>query len=298
MTVIMSMALRGGATVVTMPRFELEHFLELMDRHSVTVAYLVPPIILALAKHPLVDNYDLSSLKQITSGAAPLSSELTEECANRLKCIVKQGYGLTETSPVTHFTPIDREVKAGSVGTSVPNTETMIVDLASEEPLAVGETGEIWVRGPQVMKGYHNNEAATRAMIDDNHWLHTGDVGRLDEDGYLYVVDRVKELIKYKGLQVAPAELEAVIITHPDIADAAVIPSPDEEAGEVPKAFVVLKPGATLSAEEIKSYVAERVAPYKKIRKLEFIESIPKVPSGKILRRQLVKRERERSGNR
>ena len=297
MTVIMSMALRGGATIVTMPRFDLEHFLELMDTYKVTVAYLVPPIILALAKHPLVDKYDLSSLKQITSGAAPLSSSLSDECATRLGCVVKQGYGLTETSPVTHITPIDRPIKAGSVGNSVPNTETLIVDLATNQPLPIGETGEIWVRGPQVMKGYHKNEAATRAMIDDEHWLHTGDVGYLDDDGYLYVVDRVKELIKYKGLQVAPAELEAIIISHPDVADAAVIPSPDEEAGEVPKAFVVTKPGATPSAEDIKSFVAERVAPYKKIRKLEFIDQIPKVPSGKILRRQLVKREREGSGN-
>ena len=295
MTVIMSIALRGGATVVTMPRFDLEHFLELMQNHKVTVAYLVPPIILGLAKHPLVDKYDLSSLKQITSGAAPLSGALADACGERLNCVVKQGYGLTETSPVTHITPFGRKVKPGAVGNSVPNTETMIVDVATDQPLPSGETGEIWVRGPQVMKGYHNNEPATRAMVDQNGWLHTGDVGYVDEDGYLFVIDRVKELIKYKGLQVAPAELEAVIITHPDVADAAVIPSPDEEAGEVPKAFVVLKPGATPSAEDIQSYVAERVAPYKKIRKLEFIDQIPKVPSGKILRRELVKKERGES---
>ena len=293
MTVIMSIALRGGATIVTMPRFDLEHFLELMQNHKVTVAYLVPPIILGLAKHPIVDNYDLSSLKQITSGAAPLSGALSDACGQRLNCVVKQGYGLTETSPVTHITPYGRTVKPGAVGNSVPNTETMIVDVATDQPLSTGETGEIWIRGPQVMKGYHNNEAATRAMIDKDGWLHTGDIGYVDEDGYLYVIDRVKELIKYKGLQVAPAELEAVLITHPDVADAAVIPSPDEEAGEVPKAFVVLKPGATPSADDIKSFVAERVAPYKKIRKLEFIDQIPKVPSGKILRRELVKQERK-----
>ena len=292
MTVIMSIALRGGATIVTMPRFDLEHFLELMQTYSVTVAYLVPPIILGLAKHPLVDKYDLSSLKQITSGAAPLSGALADACGKRLNCVVKQGYGLTETSPVTHITPLGRKIKPGSVGNSIPCTETMIVDVATDQPLRPGETGEIWVRGPQVMKGYHKNEVATKAMIDENGWLHTGDIGYVDEEGYLYVIDRVKELIKYKGLQVAPAELEAVVIAHPDVADAAVIPSPDEEAGEVPKAFVVLKPGATPSADDIKSFVAGRVAPYKKIRKLEFIDQIPKVPSGKILRRELVKRER------
>ena len=152
------------------------------------------------------------------------------------------------------------------------------------------------MRGPQVMKGYHNNPEATRNMIDKEGWLHTGDVGYLDGDAFLYVIDRVKELIKYKGLQVAPAELEAILLSHPAIADAAVIPSPDLEAGEVPKGCIVLKPGAQPSVEEIQAFVAERVAPYKKLRRVEFMASIPKVPSGKILRRELVKRERELMG--
>ena len=293
MTVIMSMALRCGATIVTMPRFDLQLFLELMQDHKVTVAYLVPPIILALAKHPLVDQYDLSSLKQITSGAAPLPPAVATACEERLGCIVKQGYGLTETSPVTHISPFDGPRKYTSVGAGVPCTETMIVDIATDTPLPIGETGEIWIRGPQVMKGYHNNDAATRAMIDAEGFLHTGDVGYLDDDGYLYVVDRVKELIKYKGLQVAPAELEAVLLSHPLVNDAAVIPTPDEEAGEVPKAYVVAKDGANLTVEDIKVFVAGHVAPYKKIRHVEFIERIPKVPSGKILRRELVRMDRE-----
>ena len=292
MTVIMSMALRGGGTVVTMPKFDLEHFLQLLQEYKVTLAYLVPPIVLALAKHPVVDEYDLSELDSITSGAAPLPEAISTECAKRLNCVVKQGYGLTETSPVTHFTPRRGPIKLNAVGVSVPNTETMIADVDTGKPLATGETGEIWIRGPQVMQGYHKNLEATRAMIDEKGWLHTGDVGYLDMDGYLSVIDRVKELIKYKGLQVAPAELEAVLLSHPAVADAAVIPKPDEEAGEVPKAFVVLKAGASVSEDDLKAYVAERVAPYKKIRFIEFLEAIPKVPSGKILRRELVKRER------
>ena len=293
MVVIMSMALSEGATIVTMPRFDLEQFLDLMQDHKVTMCYIVPPIVLALAKHPVVDGYDLSALKQIVSGAAPLPEAVAQGCCNRLGCVVKQGYGLTETSPVTHFTPRGEKVKVTSVGFPVPNTEIRIIDVSTGENLPTGERGEIWIRGPQVMKGYHKRPEATQAMIDEEGWLHTGDVGYIDDEGYYYVVDRVKELIKYKGLQVAPAELEAVVQAHPAVADAAVIPSPDDEAGEVPKAFIVLKPGIHATADEIMAFVAERVAPHKKVRRIEFIDAIPKVPSGKILRRELVKRERE-----
>ena len=172
-----------------------------------------------------------------------------------------------------------------------------MVDVATGQDAPSGGLGEVWVRGPQVMKGYLGNPEATRAMIDGDGWLHTGDIGRADEDGYLYVVDRVKELIKYKGFQVAPAELEAVVQSHPAVADAAVIPSPDIEAGEVPKAYVVIKPGAAPTAEEIMAHVAGRVAPHKKVRRVEFIDAIPKVPSGKILRRALVERERAAGGD-
>lgn len=292
MTAIMGLALHAGATIVTMPRFEPEAFLQQLQDHGVTLAFLVPPIILLLAKHPLVDRYDLSRLRHITSGAAPLSEELASMCQRRLGCTVRQGYGLTETSPVTHLCPPDVQDKMGSVGPSVANTETCIAAPATGQLLPIGETGEIWLRGPQVMRGYHNNPEATHAMVDDQGWLHTGDIGYIDADGYLYVIDRVKELIKYKGLQIAPAELEAVLLTHPDVADAAVIPSADEEAGEVPRAFVVLKAGARLTDEAVMAYVAERVAPYKRIRRVTFIDQIPKVPSGKILRRVLIERER------
>ena len=293
MTAIMCNTLRAGATVVTMPRFELEQFLDLIQKHKITTAYLVPPLVLALAKHPVVDRYDLSTLDDIMSGAAPLPESVATTCATRNNVIVRQAYGLTETSPATHINPKAREIKVASVGTALPNTEYRIVDLSSHEDAAQGDLGEVWIRGPQVMKGYLNNPSATEDMIDNDNWLHSGDIGKADDDGYLYVVDRVKELIKYKGLQVAPAELEGIIQSHPAVADVAVIPSPDEEAGEIPKAFVVVKPDATLTEDEVIAYVAERVSPQKKVRKVEFIDPIPKVPSGKILRRQLVERERQ-----
>ena len=243
MVVIMGASLHAGATVVTMPRFDLEQFLGLIERHRVTTGYLVPPIVLALAKHPLVEKYDVSSLRNVMSGAAPLAESVARDAAARCDMLVRQGYGLTETSPVTHTNTPKKETRITSVGTSLPNTEWRIVDVSTGADAPTGELGEVCIRGPQVMQGYLNNPEATRAMIDDDGWLHTGDIGRADADAYLYVVDRLKELIKYKGFQVAPAEIEAAVQSHPAVADAAVIPSPDEEAGEVPKAFVVLRDG-------------------------------------------------------
>ena len=293
MNVIMNTGLFKGATIVTMPRFEMDQFLGAMQTYKVTRAHLVPPIILALSKQPIVDEYDLSNLELIMSGAAPLGESLTSACSTRLRCVIKQGYGLTETSPVTHMCSENpEEIKGGSIGQCIPNTECKIVDLETGAELGTGHEGEIYIRGPQVMQGYLNRLEATAQTIDDEGWLHTGDIGYADEEGHFFIVDRAKELIKYKGFQVAPAELEAVLLSHPAIADAAVIPFPDEEAGEIPKAFVVLKGEA--NEQEIRDFVSERVAPYKKIRRMEFIEQIPKSPSGKILRRVLVQRERER----
>ena len=292
MTVIMNFALYRGAKVVTLPKFDLEPFLQLMQNHKVTHGYLVPPIVLALGKHPLVGKYDLSALKIIMCGAAPLGEGQARETSERLGCIVRQGYGLTETSPVTHMSPSEpHRLRQASIGFSLPNTETMVMDIATGKPLGPRQEGEIWVRGPQVMRGYLNRPQDTALVIDKEGWFHTGDIGYTDEDGYFYIVDRLKELIKYKGNQVAPAELEALLLTHPAVMDAAVIPSPDEEAGEVPKAFVVLKGKA--EGSELMEYVAGKVAPHKKIRRLEFIDQIPKSASGKILRRLLVQRERE-----
>jgi len=293
MVVVMGACLRAGATLVTLPRFELETFLATMRDHRITRAYLVPPIILALAKHPAVDEYDLSTLRHVMSGAAPLGDEVARGCEERLGCRVTQGYGLTEASPVTHLRPRSDSGsrRIGTVGPSIPNTEVRIVHLESGEPLGPGEEGEVWIRGPQIMKGYLNRPDATAITVDEEGWLHTGDVGRVDEDGFLTIVDRAKELIKYKGYQVPPAALEDILLSHPAVRDAAVIPSPDEEAGEVPKAFIVR--AAPVEADELMEYVAGRVAPYEKVRLVEFTDEIPKSPSGKILRRILVQRERE-----
>ncbi|HEY3080363.1 MAG TPA: 4-coumarate--CoA ligase family protein [Chloroflexota bacterium] len=291
MLVILNLALYKGATVVTMPRFDLEQFLQTLQNYRVTTAHLVPPIVLALAKHPLVERYDLSSLKLILSGAAPLSDELAHACAERVGCTVIQGYGMTETSPVTHVNSMaGGRKKPGSIGPPIPNTECRIVDPATGAELGPNQSGELLMRGPQVMKGYLNQPEATAAMIDHDGWLRTGDVVYADADGDFFVVDRVKELIKYKGFQVPPAELEALLLTHPAVADCAVIPIPDEEAGEVPKAYVVLKGEA--SADALMGYVAERVAPYKRLRAVELTDQIPKSSSGKILRRVLIDRER------
>jgi len=297
LVVVLNMGLYTGATIVTMPRFELETFLKTAQDYEVSLAHLVPPIVLALSKHPVVDNYRLPKLRTIFSGAAPLGEELTKACMERLGCSVRQGYGMTETSPVTHSSPAPpMTIKFGSVGVPAPNTECKIVDLETGEAQPYGERGEVCVRGPQIMKGYLNNPEATAQTIDVEGWLHTGDIGYADEDGHFFIVDRAKELIKYKGLQVAPAELEAVLVTHPCVADAAVIPCPDEEAGEVPKAIVVLRHPS--DPEAIMEFVAERVAPHKRIRYLEVVESIPKSPSGKILRRVLVETDRAKSAAR
>ena len=292
--VILNLGLRKGSTIVTMPRFELEQFLRLVQDHGVTMAHIVPPIVLALGNSPIVANYDLSRLHTLFSGAAPLSQSLTQVCMDRLKCKVRQGYGMTETSPVTHSSPADpAQVKFGSVGVCAPNTECKIIDLETGQPLGRNQEGELCVRGPQIMKGYLNKPEATVHTIDAAGWLHTGDVGYADDDDHFFIVDRAKELIKYKGFQVAPAELEALLLTHPAVADAAVIPIPDEEAGEVPKAYVVLRGDA--AADEILGFVAARVAPFKKIRLIEFIDKIPKSASGKILRRVLIESERARA---
>ena len=293
MVLILNLAIYRGVTLVTMPRFDLEQFLQIVEKYKITCLNLVPPLVLALSKHPLVDNYDVSSIRLISSGAAPLGQELEQACADRLNCQIYQGYGLTEVAGASHVNtiPVPSD-KVGAVGQVVPNTYSKIIDTESGKELGINEQGEVLIKGPHVMKGYLNNEEATKHCIDGDGWFHTGDIGYADEDGYFFIVDRVKELIKYKAYQVAPAELEAILVSHEAIADAAVIPSPDEEAGEIPKGFIVLS--SEISAEEIMKFVAEQVAPHKKIRKIEIVDEIPKSASGKILRRVLVEQEREK----
>src|SRR5229473_1776720 len=298
MVVIMMLGLAGGGTILVMPRFDMMEFLAAIQKYRVTILPLVPPVVLGMVKHPAVAQADLSSVRLVFSGAAPLGEEVARELSLKLKCPVTQGYGMTEASPVTHLSPTtNAPMKPGSAGCVVPNTEVKIVDIVTGEEVPQGKDGELWIRGPQIMKGYLNQPGETDACLDPEGWYHTGDVGYVDGDGFFFIVDRTKELIKYKGLQVAPAELEALLVTHPAVLDAAVVRKADEEAGEVPQAFVVLKPdeaSRTTSAEAVMGWVAERVAPHKRIRHLEFIDQIPKSASGKILRRLLMDRDKGR----
>ncbi|MEU9730753.1 4-coumarate--CoA ligase family protein [Streptomyces sp. NPDC048002] len=295
LTALMNAPLRKGATVVVLPRFDLETFLAAIQNHRITALYVAPPIVLALAKHPAVENYDLSSLKYLICSAAPLDAQLAAACSRRLNLPpIGQAYGMTELSPGSHVVPLDAVAEAppGTVGRLIAGTEMRIVSLDDPgKDLGTGEPGEILVRGPQVMKGYLGRPEETSALIDADGWLHTGDVGHVDADGWLFVVDRVKELIKYKGFQVAPAELEALLLTHPGIADAAVIGVYDDNGNEIPRAYVVRQPTAgALSEGEVMMHVAEQVAPYKRVREVVFLDAVPRAASGKILRRELRER--------
>ncbi len=286
LVLIANAGLVEGATTVTMPRFELLEYLKHLARYRVTIAHVVPPIILALAKHPAVAQFDLSALRIAFSGAAPLGAELSRALMDRLGLRVKQGYGLTETSPVTHIAPADEALDLlGSIGFPVPGTEVRLVDVETGCDAESGREGEVWIRGPQVMRGYLNHPEATAATITPEGWLRTGDLAYRNPAGHFFIVDRVKELIKFKGFQVPPAELEALLLSHPSIADAAVIGLPDPEAGELPRAYIVRR--QPITEDEVKAFVAEHVATYKRLHSVAFIEAIPKSPSGKILRRVL-----------
>ena len=289
-TVLLNTGLAGGATVVSLPRFDLEAFLRAIQDHRATVTIIVPPIALALARHPAVSRYDLSSLRLVGCGAAPLGKEIEVECEERLGCLVFQGYGMTEATAsiaISSMCEPERNVH-GQAGILVAGTEARVVDPESGADLGIDGTGEIWIRGPQLMNGYLNRPDETAETIDADGWLHTGDIGRIDDEGRVFITDRMKELIKYKAFQVAPAELEALLCSHPAVSGAAVIGAPDEEAGELPTAFVVAN--GELSDDELISWVAERVAPHKRIRRVERIDAIPCSPTGKILRRELRKR--------
>ncbi|HEX3758974.1 MAG TPA: AMP-binding protein [Kofleriaceae bacterium] len=287
----LTFGLMRGARLITIPRFDLEQYIQLARRHEVPVLHVVPPILLALAKYP--GELQLPHLRAALVGAAPLSAELAAEFTARTGAMIYQAYGMTEVSGASHLGSLDpARNKPGSAGGLIGHAEARVVAIDSGADVAPGERGEIWVRGPFMMKGYFEDPAATAHTIDRDGWLHTGDIGYVDADGDFWVVDRVKELIKYKGMQVAPAELEAVLLQHPAVADCGVYAQPDDEAGELPKAAVVLKRGASATAEELLQFVSARVSPHKRVRVLRFVDAIPKSASGKILRRVLVAQDR------
>jgi acyl-CoA synthetase (AMP-forming)/AMP-acid ligase II len=286
MTVLMGTSIMAGATQVLASRFRpIDEFLSLFETYRPTLFFTVPLIVQEFCHHPKVPTMDWTRLRYINAGGAILSSEVQERFTQITGVPVMVGYGLTESSPTTHVTPI-RKIKVGSIGLPLSLTEDKIVDPETGTELRPREVGELWVRGPQVMKGYHNNpEATAQALV--NGWLRTGDLAWKDEEGYVFIVDRLKEVIKCKGFQVPPAEIENVLVSHPDIKDAAVIGEPHPEFGEVPVAYVVLQEQASLSQEDIIEYAAQGLAKYKRLAKVVFTETIPRSASGKVLRRLL-----------
>jgi acyl-CoA synthetase (AMP-forming)/AMP-acid ligase II len=284
MSVLMNSALRAGATLITLPRFDLRTYLDVVKRFGVTRGHLAPPVILALAELPDLEQFDLSSMRLVVSGAAPLPAVLAARFTERTGIRIVQGYGMTEASPGTHSVADDDiDVPADSIGALLPSTQARIVDPETGDDVGDAMPGELWIRGPQVMQGYLGNREATEHTLTDG-WLRTGDIVEC-RDGQFYVVDRLKELIKYNGFQVAPAELESLLLTHPQISDVAVVGIPDPAAGEIPKAFIVVD--GSIDIPDLLEWVAARVASYKKIRDVEIVDHIPKSPTGKILRRVL-----------
>ncbi|MBI2986303.1 MAG: AMP-binding protein [Deltaproteobacteria bacterium] len=292
MNVLMAEAIAVGATQVIMSRFDPEELVSLIACHRATLLFTVPPVLLTLLHLPRLADNDLSSLRYVNSGGAPLPPDLGREFRTLTGVSVKQGYGLTETSPAIN-TDFCAHAELESVGPSVADTEERIVDVEdSEKVLRQGEVGELVVRGPQVMQGYWRDPELTSRVLTDG-WLHTGDLARMDERGYVFIVGRTKEMIKYKGYTVAPAELEALLLEHPQVKDCAVVGVADREAGEIPKAFVVLKPGGTADGDALMDFLRDKVAGYKRVRQVELVDAIPRSPSGKILRRLLVEKSQK-----
>jgi long-chain acyl-CoA synthetase len=293
MTTSMNAAVCLAGTMVLLSGFNPKEVLKLIEKYKVTIFWGVPTMYAMLAAYPDLSKYHLSSIKFCVSGAAPLNVEVQRRFMKAAGWVLVEGYGLSECSPVTHCNPFDksmRTVKVGSIGVPWPDTEAKIVDMKTGKDAKVGKVGELVVKGPQVMKGYWNMPEETDVVLRDA-WLYTGDVGKMDEDGYFFITDRKKDLIKYKGYSVYPRELEDVLMEHPAVKECAVVGKVDEVVGEIPKAFIVLKEGTSASEKELMDFVKERVAPYKRIREIEFRKELPKTPLGKALRRELKKEE-------
>jgi long-chain acyl-CoA synthetase len=294
MTVGMLMSMSIGAEQVIMKEFHRKDFCQLIGKYGVTYTFLVPPMFIALVNYPDLVGYDWSSLRFAANGAAPISPDVARKFQELTGVTVYHQWGLTEASPVVAANPWEK-IKIESQGVPLSDTEHKVIDPQTFHELPIGEVGELVVKGPQVMKGYWNRPDETEeafVTIGGENWLRTGDIARIDEEGYEYIIDRLKETIKYKGFSVSPNEIEKLLFTHPAIADCAVVGKPDSYAGEIPKAFVVPKPGTGVTSEDIVDFVKPRIAEYKWIREVEFVGDIPRTPSGKILRKALVERER------
>jgi len=294
-TIVTLCGLATGAKVVMLPSFETQSFLQAMADHRVTHLNTVPPIMQLLAFHPLVDAYDLSALQMVGCGAAPLGSQLEQKVAKRLKCQVGQGFGMTESSGCITVTP-PHQIRPGSSGCPLPGTQIRVLDTQSAASAEPGTAGELWFRGPQAFSGYWKQPEATREGLSSDGWVRTGDVGFFDSEGYLYITDRLKELIKVKGFQVAPAELEALLVVHPAVLDAAVIGRPDERSGELPVAYVVTKGAQDIAQlpQQILAWMETRVPTHKRLGEVVLCEAIPKTAAGKILRQSLRARDAQR----
>ncbi|OWY98142.1 4-coumarate-CoA ligase [Phytophthora megakarya] len=290
---LIHLSILQAKSIVILPRFTPDTFLDALSTYKIRTAHIAPPAVLFLAHHPLVEDFDLSATEFVVSGGAPIGKQVESLVHERLGLNVKQIYGMTELSPAVNYGE-DHTRKPGSAGRLVPNTELRVRCVSTNRDLPPNQEGELLYRGPQVMLGYENNHEANQSIFTEDGFIQTGDIGYIDDDGFVFVIDRAKELIKYKGHQVAPGELEDVLNHHPAIADCCCVRGQNGMGEEIPKAFVVLKNPDSPNRptpQDIMDYVAENVAPFKKVREVQFIEAIPKNASGKMLRRHLQERE-------
>ena len=291
MTTAMNLAVLIAAEMILVPRFEIKQILHIIHKERPTIFPGVPTMYQAINTMEGVHKFDLSSIKYCISGAAPLPLEVMRRFKELTGAKLVEGYGLTEASPVTHANPLEGVIKEGSIGIPFPDTDSKVVDLETGEDLPVGEAGELCVKGPQVMKGYWNMEDETKKVLTEDGWLKTGDIARMDEDGYFFIVDRKKDMIIAGGYNIYPRDIDEVLFTHPKVLDAVAVGVPDPYRGETVKAFVVLKPGETATEEEIIAYCRERLARYKVPKLVEFRDELPKSLIGKVLRKVLREEE-------